>query len=72
MDADRVIARPPLGSVNNQPAFCVRDLEVQVFMALAERRNGWMDQPLGPVATTILLLTCACIVIAGIYACPVR
>ncbi len=72
MDADRVIARPPIGSVNNQPALCVHDLEAQVFMALAERRNGWMDRPLGLNASIALISVLFLIAAAGIYACPVR
>lgn len=68
--ANRAVAKPPIGSVNNQPTYSVRDLEAQVWRELAEsRRNA--DQ-LGPVGITVLLVFCTAAIVAGVMHCPVR
>ncbi len=69
MDDQPAVAFPPIGSVNNTPAICVRDIESQVWAAYAameaERRK-----PISKRAALILLLVMAGAVVSITSVCP--
>ena len=55
MDDQPAVAFPPIGSVNNTPAICVRDIESQVWAAYAEM-EAERRKPISKRAAWILLL----------------